>query len=79
MGLAFLGTGQLMRFSQSPEDGAMGLLRGMCAENVESGVLYGPRGIAGKAVKRPLGTFVNDKAAELLWTESEKACGTFEI
>ena len=69
----------MMKFSQSPEDGAMGLLRGMCSEDVESGVLYGPKGFVGKAVKRPLGSFVNDKAAEMLWTESEKACGEFKI
>lgn len=80
MGVGLLGgTGMMMKLSQSPEDGAMGLIRGICSDDVESGVLYGPRGLVGKAVKRPLGRFVNDKAAEMLWTESEKACGEFTI
>lgn len=41
---------------QSPEDGAMGLIKGMMHPDADSGVLYGPAksGMKGAAVPNPL-------------------------
>jgi len=68
-----------MSFSQSPEDGTMGLLHCMCAAGVKGGELYGPTGITGKAVPNKVGKHTNDKGADLLWNLSEEACGKFEV
>mmetsp|Transcript_5951 Transcript_5951/g.7493 ORF Transcript_5951/g.7493 Transcript_5951/m.7493 type:complete len:335 (+) Transcript_5951:73-1077(+) len=68
-----------MYFSQSPEDGTMGLLQGICGEGVKAGDFWGPKGITGKAVLVPPGKLTNDNASQMLWEESEKAVGSFAV
>jgi len=69
-----------MKMSQSPEDGAMGILSCMCLPDARSGEFYGPgKGVmAAKGPARPfdLEPFYDDEASrELLWTKSEEAIG----
>ena len=70
-----------MYFSQSAEDGTMPLLRCMAAPDAQSGDFYEPRnGITGLAVKKPLEKLCTDPASKaLLWEESGKAVGNFEL
>lgn len=72
-----------MKMSQSAEDGAMGLISGMCRADAESGQFWGPgkTGTKGRAVPFPLERFYDDeRTRELLWTKSEDAIGeTFEL
>ena len=70
---------RFMRGAQSQEDGAMGLIKGMFAEDVENGALYGPFWLRGKATKRRHGPVNTRRAGRMLWRESEKACGEFNI
>ena len=74
-------TSILMYFSQSAEDGTMPLLRCMAAPDAQSGDFYEPRGgFTGLAVKKPLEKLCTDAAAKaLLWEESGKAVGKFEL
>ena len=69
----------IMRFAQSAEDGTMPLLTCMLENGVESGSFYEPGGgMTGLAVKGNLAAekLAGDKAArEMLWKESEAACG----
>jgi hypothetical protein len=66
--------GALQRLvSQSPTDGAMGLIRGMMSprDEVEGGTLYGPRGFAGYAVAMPSGPHETDpNSMDMLWKKS---------
>jgi len=65
-------------FLQSAEDGAMGLLKGMmdAPENIEAGVLYGPKSVTGYAVALPPKPHETDpKAKDMLWKMSEDAIG----
>lgn len=71
-------TGMMMRFSQSAEDGAMGILSCMCLPNAQSGQFYGPgsgaAAIKGKAEPFDLEPFYdNADTRRLLWEESEGA------
>ena len=75
-GMASVG---FMSSAQAPEDGTMGLLRGMFGDNVKNGALYGPYTMTGKATKRRHGPLNTRAAGRLLWRESEKACGEFKI
>lgn len=83
MGAKF--TDVFMRMSQSPEEGAMGLISGMALADAASGQFYGPgsgrMAIKGKAEPFPLEDFYdNDEMRELLWSKSEDAIGkTFDI
>ncbi len=68
------------RFSQTSEDGAMGILSGMCLPDATSGQFYGPgsgiTAIKGKAEPFDLEPFYdNPETRELLWTKSEDAIG----
>ena len=74
-------TNLLMYFSQSAEDGTMPLLHCMAAPDAQSGDFYEPRGgFTGLAVKKPLEKLCTDAAAKaLLWEESGKAVGKFEL
>lgn len=70
----------VQRFSQTAEDGAMGILSCMCLPNVESGQFYGPgsrvMATKGKAEPFPLESFYdNPETQELLWSKSEEAIG----
>jgi NAD(P)-dependent dehydrogenase (short-subunit alcohol dehydrogenase family) len=69
----------IMFFSaQSPEDGSMGLIKGMMEKpgNVKSGVLYGPNGDKGYAVGLPsLPSETDPKSISMLWKKSEEATG----
>jgi len=83
---------RVMGSFQSPEDGAMGILRCMMAppETLKGGTLYGPegggmsgdgKGMKGDAVALPAKPYETDQAAkDLLWELSEKAIGApFEV
>lgn len=79
-GMGSLFTGFFMRFSQSPEDGAMGILSCMCLPNASSGEFYGPgsgsNAFKGKAEPFALESFYdNAETRELLWSKSEEAIG----
>lgn len=69
--------------SQSPEDGAMGLLKAMMdvRNNVAGGTMYGPKGLGGAAIVLPSKPHETDQAAkDMLWKTSEEATGvTFHI
>ncbi|MGI9610156.1 MAG: SDR family NAD(P)-dependent oxidoreductase [Acidimicrobiia bacterium] len=74
-----------MRFSQTAEDGAMGILSCMCLPGATSGQFYGPgsgmTAMKGKAEPFDLEPFYdNPETRELLWTKSEEAIGkTFDL
>lgn len=79
-GMGSFFTGQFMRFSQSPEDGAMGILSCMCLPEAQSGQFYGPgsssMAFRGKAEPFPLEDFYdNAETRDLLWAKSEEAIG----
>ncbi len=70
----------MMRFSQSPEDGAMGILSCMCLPDAQSGQFYGPgsgaTALRGKAEPFALESFYdNPETRDLLWHKSEEAVG----
>lgn len=62
---------------QTPEQGAIGLIRGMAHEEVKSGVLYGPLNqTKGPAVENKAEKYeVDAKAIQTLWSKSEEAVG----
>jgi len=83
--------GWIMKFAQSPEDGTLPLL--ICAMGLEatekkpavavgSGELWEPSsygGLSGHPAMRKLTKEVTDaQGREMLWQESEKACGPFK-
>ena len=84
-GMGGLFTGFFMRLSQTPEDGAMGILSCMCLPNATSGQFYGPgsgsTAMKGKAEPFALESFYdNAETRDLLWSKSEEAVGgTFDI
>ena len=84
-GMGSLFTNIMMRFSQSPENGTMGLLSCMCLPEAQSGQFYGPgsstTAMRGKAEPFALESFYdNDATRDLLWNKSEAAIGaSFEI
>eukprot|EP00924_Labyrinthula_sp_SR-Ha-C_P011193 snap_masked-scaffold_48-processed-gene-0.8-mRNA-1 protein AED:0.02 eAED:0.02 QI:0/-1/0/1/-1/1/1/0/352 len=64
---------------QSPEDGSMGILKCMFLD-MPSGTMHGPLGYTGKARRQPFGPGLHGKdAQELMWEESAKAVGGFEV
>eukprot|EP00924_Labyrinthula_sp_SR-Ha-C_P002454 snap_masked-scaffold_16-processed-gene-5.23-mRNA-1 protein AED:0.35 eAED:0.36 QI:0/-1/0/1/-1/1/1/0/352 len=70
---------KVMDDGQSPEDGAMGILKCMYAD-IASATMHGPYGIAGKAKKQPFGPGLHGKGSQkMLWEECSKAIGGFEI
>jgi NAD(P)-dependent dehydrogenase (short-subunit alcohol dehydrogenase family) len=84
-GMGSLLTSILMRFSQSPEDGAMGLISCASLPDAQSGQFYGPgsgtAAFRGKAEPFDLESFYdNAETRDLLWSKSEEAIGaTFEL
>lgn len=73
-------TGIMMRFSQSIEDGAMGILSCMCLPEAQSGQFYGPgsksSSLKGKAIPFDLEPFYdNAESRKLLWDKSVAAIG----
>eukprot|EP00055_Hartaetosiga_balthica_P009500 m.37979 g.37979 ORF g.37979 m.37979 type:complete len:333 (+) comp6771_c0_seq2:80-1078(+) len=74
-------TGLIMSMSQSAEDGTMPLLHACCANDVESGDFYGPKGLTGPVVKlEPESLCTNPVSLATLWEASEEAIGDkFEI
>jgi len=65
-----------MKMSQTPADGALGIISCMCLPSAESGQFYGPgkMGTKGPAVSFDLEGFYDTEAQrELLWTKSEEA------
>lgn len=79
-GMGSLFTNLFMRFSQSAEDGAMGILSCMCLPNARSGQFYGPgsgsTAMRGKAKPFALESFYdNEQTRDLLWQKSEEAIG----
>lgn len=78
----FGGTSRLMSFSQAKEDGAMGIIMAICALDIQSGVVYGPTkrfGAVGVPKKVSAGKSATKTAEKILWEESEKAVGEFNI
>ena len=78
MGRGF--TNFFMRFSQSMEDGAMGILSCMCLPEAQSGQFYGPgsgtTAMKGEAKPFDLEPFYdNDATRQLLWQKSSEAIG----
>ncbi|CAB9526725.1 Dehydrogenase/reductase SDR family member on chromosome X [Seminavis robusta] len=66
---------------QTPEDGAMGILKGMMHPDVQSGVHYGPAGTKGPAVINEEKPYeVDPEGIKMLWETSQAATGiSFEI
>lgn len=69
----------IMKSAQSAEDGTMGILTAMFLPDVEKGGLYGPWYRTGPVANRYHGIFTTKHAGDILWRESEKACGDFVI
>ena len=75
----------IMRWAQSAEDGAMGILA--CATTAAptdggaaGSVIYEPAGVGGPPVRKPLEAICTDAGARrLLWEESERAVGRWEL
>lgn len=70
----------MKRMSQSIEDGAMGILSGMCLPEAHSGQFYGPGAgmlaAKGPAIAFPLeGFYDNPETRQLLWDKSNAAVG----
>ncbi len=79
-GMGSLFTNVMMRFSQSPEDGAMGLISCMALADATSGQFYGPgKGMAAyKGAAEPFDLepfYDNTETRDLLWNKSEEAIG----
>lgn len=65
---------------QTPEDGAMGLIKGMMDPSAQSGILYGPTNppTKGPADPNPPKEYETDpKAIEMLWRTSTEAVAPF--
>jgi NAD(P)-dependent dehydrogenase (short-subunit alcohol dehydrogenase family) len=76
----------IMKIAQSAEDGAMPILAACFDSSTENGDFWEPyggmiyRGIKGPATKVALDKLTaNEEFRTMLWEESEKACGKFEI
>ena len=72
----------IMRWAQSAEDGTMPLLTCALAQGVRSGELYEPWGMGGPAARVDLDAeaiSANPASREVLWRESEKACGAWDL
>lgn len=79
-GMGSVATSMLMKLAQSTEDGAMGILSGMCLPNARSGQFYGPgkgtTAMKGRAVPFDLEPFYDNEATRtLLWDKSNEAVG----
>jgi NAD(P)-dependent dehydrogenase (short-subunit alcohol dehydrogenase family) len=79
-GMGAMLTSLLMRMSQSTEDGAMGLISGMCLADAVSGQFYGPgsgaTAMSGQAKPFALEDYYDNAATrDLLWQKSEEAVG----
>ncbi|MFK7992081.1 MAG: SDR family NAD(P)-dependent oxidoreductase [Sandaracinaceae bacterium] len=79
-GMGSMLTSALMRIAQSTEDGAMGILSGMCLPDARSGRFYGPgkgnTAFKGRAVAFDLEPFYdNAETRDLLWDKSVEAIG----
>ena len=67
-------------FSQSAEEGTMGILRCMCDPQVKSGEFHGPgrSSLALKGLKAPFALesfYDNEATRSLIWTKSCEAVG----
>eukprot|EP00746_Dinoflagellata_sp_MGD_P075423 gnl/MRDRNA2_/MRDRNA2_30353_c0_seq1.p1 gnl/MRDRNA2_/MRDRNA2_30353_c0~~gnl/MRDRNA2_/MRDRNA2_30353_c0_seq1.p1 ORF type:complete len:389 (+),score=90.89 gnl/MRDRNA2_/MRDRNA2_30353_c0_seq1:158-1168(+) len=62
---------------QTSNDGALGIIRGSCAADVESGSFFGPvkEGFKGFAENLPRDKECSDEQKKLLWEECEKTAG----
>ena len=72
----------IMRWAQSAEDGAMGIIACATCPIAEAAgrVIFEPAGMGGKPVKKPLEAICTDAAArKLLWEESERAVGPWQL
>ena len=84
-GMSKWSTGLMMKFGQSPEDGAIGIIKGMADPQSKSGDFIGP-GSGKTAMKGPVINFAledfynNPETRDLLWSKSNEAIGeTFDI
>lgn len=84
-GMSKWSTGLMMRYGQSQEDGALGIIKCMADPEARSGDFIGP-GSGRMAMKGPVVSFAledlynNPETRDLLWSKSCEAIGeTFEI
>lgn len=73
-------TSFFMKSGQTQEDGALGIIKGMIEENINSGVFIGPGSgkfaLKGEVVKFPLESFYDNQAIrDMLWQKSCEAIG----
>ena len=69
-----------MRWSQSPEDGAVPLLHCCLSPEVESGQLWEPKGMTGPPhLKQPLERLCLEADRAALWAASEAAVGEWDL
>ena len=69
-----------MRWSQSPEDGAVPLLHCCLSPEVQSGELWEPKGMTGPPVlKDPLEKVCLEADREAVWAASEAAVGKWDL
>lgn len=61
--------------AQSGEDGTMGILRGCCDLEANSGDFFGPKGMGGLAVLEPEEKLATPESREMLWATSLKSTG----
>lgn len=70
----------IMRYAQSAEDGAMPIIKCCMAAEVSQGDLWEPGMITGPPVKKaPEAICRNPASRRILWEESEKACGAWDL
>lgn len=70
----------IMSFAQSAEDGTMPLLHCCVAPNAGNGELWEPKGMKGPPTRKTLERIcTEERACKVLWTECEKACGTWAL
>jgi hypothetical protein len=70
----------IMRWAQSAEDGTMPLLHCCVGTTALNGQFFEPKGVGGRAVRKDLEKLCTDpKSCEILWRESEAACGEWKL
>lgn len=72
----------IMRWAQSAEDGAIPLIKCVASPDVESGRLYEPPGMTGMPHTVNLDAeaiSANPESREILWRQSESACGAWDL
>lgn len=72
--------GDFMKQAQSPEDGALGIIRACADPAAEAGDFFGPEGWTGFPVKLPPEDLLKDETnLRINWEGCEAAVGAFEV